>query len=108
MNQNQSLHQILNSGMASSILLMVSAADLKNAIDRVVDETRCAVEEQHRPVYMTREEVMSLLHISNGTFYNFIRAGKLAPVKVGDKKLFIRSEIDEAVRSGRLGKYVHK
>ena len=104
----ESLHQLLNSGMASSTIVMVSAADLKEAIDRLVTETRRAVEEQHQPVYMTREEVMELLKISNGTFYNFIKAGKLNPVMVGDQKRFIRSEIDEAVRTGRLGKYIHK
>lgn len=103
-----SLHQLLNSGMASSTIVMVSAADLKEAIDRIVIETRRAVEEQHRPVYLTREEVMEMLKISNGTFYNFIKAGKLRPVMVGDQKRFIRAEIDEAVSAGRLGKYIHK
>lgn len=103
-----SLHQLLNSGMASNTIVMVSAADLKEAIDRIVIETRRAVEEQHRPVYLTREEVMELLKISNGTFYNFIKAGKLRPVMVGDQKRFIRAEIDEAISAGRLGKYIHK
>lgn len=104
----ESLHQLLNSGMASSTIVMVSAADLKAFTDAVVSETRRAVEEQFRPVYLTREEVMELLHISNGTFYNFLRDGKLRPVMVGDQKRFIRSEIDADVQAGRLAKYVHK
>ena len=103
-----SLHQILNSANAGNTLLLVSASDLKAFTDTVVEETRRAVEEQHRPVYLTREEVMELLKISNGTFYNFIKAGKLRPVMVGDQKRFIRAEIDEAISAGRLGKYIHK
>ena len=103
-----SLHQLINSSAAASTLLLLTASDLKTFTDRVVKETRLAVEEQFRPVYMTRKEVMQLLHISNGTLYNFINEGKLTPVAVGDKKLFIRSEIDDAVRKGRLRKYLHK
>lgn len=104
----ESLCSILNSPQSANTLLVVSAADLKQYSDQLVAETRRAVEEQHQPVYMTREDVMELLHISNGTFYNFVKAGKLNPVMVGDQKRFIRSEIDEAVRAGRLAKYVHK
>jgi len=104
----ESLRSILNSPQSANTLLVVSAADLKQYSDQLVAETRRAVEEQHQPVYMTREDVMELLHISNGTFYNFVKAGKLNPVMVGDQKRFIRSEIDEAVRTGRLGKYIHK
>lgn len=104
----ESLRSILNSSQAANTLLVVSAADLKRYSDELVEATRRAVEEQHQPVYMTREDVMELLHISNGTFYNFVKAGKLNPVMVGDQKRFIRSEIDEAVRTGRLGKYIHK
>ncbi len=102
------LHQLINSRQASSTLLVLSAADLKALTDTLVTETRRAVEEQQRPVYLTREEVMQLLHISNGTLYNFVRAGKLNPVMVGDKKRYIRSEIDEAIRKGQLAKYIHK
>lgn len=103
-----SLHKLLNSGQAENTLLVISAADLKQFTDTVVAETRRAVEEQHQPVYMTRDDVMQLLHISNGTLYNYINSGKLTPVYVGEKKLFIRSEIDEAIKSGRLAKYIHK
>lgn len=102
------LQQILNSPSAASTLLMISAADLKDFTERVVEQTRLAVEEKYQPIYMTREEVMELLHISNGTFYNYLRSGKLAPLMVGEKKLFLRSDIDEAIRSGRLAKYSKK
>jgi len=105
---DNNLHSLLHSGMASSTIVMVSAEDLRKFTERLVAETRRAVEEQHQPVYMTREEVMQLLHISNGTLYNYIRDGRLKPVMVGNQSRFIRSEIDDAVRNGTLGKYIHK
>lgn len=104
----ENLHNIINSQQAGNTLLVITASDLRDLTDRLVTETRRAVEEQHRPVYMTRKEVMELLHISNGTFYNFVRDGKITAVEVGGNKLYIRSEIDEAARQGRLAKYIHK
>lgn len=102
------LHSLLHSGMAANTIVMVSAQDLRECIDRLVQETKRTVEEQYQPVYLTREEVLEMLHISNGTLYNFIKDGRIKPVMVGDQKRYIRSEIDEAVRSGKLRKYIHK
>ena len=104
---NDSLHSLLNSGMASSTILMVSAADFKAFTDRLVEETRLAVEEQYRPVYLTREEVMALLKIKSTTLHNYVKQGKLRPVCVGSQPRFIRKDIDEAITQGRLGKYTH-
>ena len=103
----ENLHALLHSGMAANTIVMVSAQDLRDFTDRVVRETRQAIEDMHRPVYMTREEVMELLHISNGTLYNFIKAGKITPVMVGEQKRFIRADIDDAIAKGQLAKYKH-
>ena len=105
--QGPTLHNICSMPSSEHTLLVVNAADLKQFAMAIALEARMAFEEQTRPVYMTRDEVMALLHISNGTLYNYVNSGKLTPVYVGDKKLFIRSEVDHAVRSGQLRKYSH-
>ena len=102
------LYQLLHSGMAESTIVMVSAQDLRDFTDRIVRETRRAVEDMHRPVYLTRKDVQELLHISSSTLYNYIRKGKITPVMVGNEPRFVRAAIDEAISKGTLGKYIHK
>lgn len=101
------LYSLLRSGMAANTIVMVSAQDLRDFTDRVVRETRQAIEDMHRPIYLTRKEVQDLLHISSGTLYNYIKSGKITPVMVGDQPRFVRAEIDQAISSGQLGKYKH-
>lgn len=43
--------------------------------------------------YLTSEEVMKILNIKQTTLWNYIKAGKLKPYKIGHRNLFKRSEL---------------
>ncbi len=96
---------LLKPAKSQNTIIMMTVEDLQKIIDETNSYTRQVVENATRPVYLTRKEVMEILNISNGTFYNFVRDGKLHPVMVGEKTRFVRSEIDEAVQTGKLAKY---
>ncbi len=103
------LQQLLNSGMASNTIVMVSAADLKAFADRIVADTRRIVEEQYQPRYFDIDDLMKLFKTSRSTIYNWMKKGTLpAPCQLEGKILFGQAEIREAVAHGRVGKYIHK
>ncbi len=103
---NDNISNILHSGQAT--IIMVSADDLRREIDRAIDEAIKASERQRKPNYLTRKQVMELLHISNGTFYNYLKKGKLNPVYIGEEPRFIEDDIHTAMRTGKLSKYSQK
>lgn len=44
--------------------------------------------------YITTEEICALFHVSRRTVYRWKAAGKLHPVKAGQRNLFIREEVE--------------
>ncbi len=97
---------ILHSGQAT--IIMMSADDLRREFDRAVAKAIKDSEQQRKPTYLTRKQVMELLHISNGTFYNYMKKGKLKPVYIGEEPRFIEDDIHAAMRTGKLSKYSQK
>lgn len=103
---------LLNSQDAPNTLIMMSGEQLNKLIEDVTANTRRIVEEQYQPKYYTVEEVMDLFKVSQSTVYNWANSGKLVSYKIGEGKaariFFDQAEVREAVRAGKLGKYIHK
>ena len=106
------IQALLNSQDAPNTLIMMSGEQLNKLIEDVTANTRRIVEEQYQPKYYTVEEVMDLFKVSQSTVYNWANSGKLVSYKIGDGKaariFFEQAEVREAVRAGKLGKYVHR
>ena len=106
------IQAILNSQEAPNTLIMMSREQLSKLIEDVTANTRRIVEEQYQPKYFTVEQMMEMFHVSQSTVYNWANSGKLVSYKIGEGKaariFFDQSEVREAVRAGRLGKYIHK
>ncbi len=99
------LRRVFMSDRRETTVIMISAEDLRYELDRAIEYALHAAEQQRKPTYLTRKQVMELLHISNGTFYSYIKKGKLNPVYIGKEPRFIEADVHEAVRSGKLRKY---
>ena len=57
---------------------------------------------------ITRSEFVKRYHVCPKTVYNWAERGIIPVHKIGSKKvLFKVSEIEEAMKSGLCGKYVH-
>lgn len=106
------IQSLLNSQDAPNTLIMMSGEQLNKLIEDVTANTRRIVEEQYQPKYYTVEEVMDLFKVSQSTVYNWANSGKLVSYKIGEGKaariFFDQAEVREAVRAGKLGKYIHK
>lgn len=100
------LTHIYQSGV--NALLVVSSDDLKQFAESLISSTRRIVEAQYKDVYYTIDELAKLLHVSETSIYNYIRKGKLTPIKMEGRTLFARADVEQAMRNGTLGKYIHK
>lgn len=105
-----SIQTILNSQQAPQTLIMMSGEQLRQLIEDVTANTRRIVEEQYQPKYYTVEDMTELFHCQTSTIYNWISRGKIKAYKMEEngRTYFDQAEVREAMRSGLLGKYVHK
>ena len=61
------------------------------------------IKERDEPEYYTREDLAALLHVSLPTIYEYRKKGVIPdPVKVGDRVLFDKAKVHEAISSGRV------
>ena len=58
-----------------------------------------------RPRYYSRVELAELLHVSLPSLHNYVKDGKLNPLKVNGKTLFDAREVDKLIEAGNLRKY---
>ena len=105
-----SIQALLNSPEAKSTILMVSADMIRKLIEDVTANTRRIVEEQYQPKFFTVEEMTKLFSVSQATIYNWMKSGKIKGYKMeeGGRTYFDQAEVRDAIKSGEIGRYVHR
>lgn len=76
----------------------ITADDLRQI---VADEVRKAMAEKPAPRQYTREQVADMLHVTLATLHNYVRQGRLHPVKVNGRVLFAEEEINNLLSRRR-------
>lgn len=106
------IQSLLNTQSGQQTLIMMSGEQLQKLIDDVRNDTRRIVEEQFQPRFFTAEQLMKLLDVSRSTINKWMTDGKIVGYKMDEGKqgklYFDQAEIRDAIKKGRLGKYVHK
>lgn len=93
---------------SANALIVITAKDLSEFADSLINRTRQIVEAEYKDQYYTVKELAALLHVTQATIYNFSKQGKLSPVKIGSRTVFSRSAVNDAISQGVLGRYNHK
>ena len=79
-------------------MLVISAADLKNAMSEIWDthtaQTAEAISRHRERPTMTREDAAKALNVTLTTLWRWAKTGYLVPVKIGTKVLYRASDID--------------
>lgn len=101
------LQNIIQSSSANALLVM-TAKDLNEFAEKLIAHTRNLVEAQYNVQFYDVEELARLLHVTKTTIYNFSKDGRLTPQKIGRKTVFNRVAVQEAIKAGTLGRYIHK
>lgn len=97
------LNSIIRSEGAESIQLVVSAKDLRDLLDGAMAFAIKTIKERDEPTYYTREELAGILHVSQPTLLEYRKKGLIPePVKVGDRVLFDKVKVREAIESGNV------
>lgn len=97
------LNEIIRSDNAANIQLVVNAKDLRDLLDGAIAFATTKIKQSNEPEYYTRKELAALLHISQPTIYAYRKKGMLPePVKVGDKVLFDKAKVHEAIKRNRI------
>lgn len=104
------LQALLNSPQAGNTIIMVSAEQIRKLIEDVTANTRRIVEEQYQPKFFTVEEMTKLFSVSPATIYNWMKSGKIKGYKMedGGRTYFDQAEVRNAIKSGEIGRYVHR
>lgn len=97
------LNSIIRSEGAESIQLVVSAKDLRDLLDGAMAFAIKTIKERDEPTYYTREQLADILHVSQPTLLEYRKKGLIPePVKVGDRVLFDKAKVREAIESGSV------
>ncbi len=76
----------------------ITADDLRQIVS---EEVRKALAEKPAPRQYTREQVADMCHITLATLHNWVRQGRLHPVKVNGRVLFSEQEITNLLNRRR-------
>ena len=106
------IDRLLQKEDKGSTLFMVSADDLKEFAEVLIERTMKYVESKYEPKYYTKEQLAETLHVSIQTIDNYCKKGLLRPIKKpfpGSKRtariLFDQREVRESMSSSKIGKY---
>lgn len=75
---------------------------IKQAVREVISETLSPNKK-----YLTRKDVAEMCDVTIMTVNNWSTKKILNPQKIGNRVLFDASEVDEAIKSGKILKYQH-
>ncbi len=67
-------------------------------IDTVVAIVKSSIQQHEPEQYLNKKELVEYLKIVNNTFDTYL-AGSIPFVRVGSKKLYIKSEVDKFLKS---------
>lgn len=65
------------------------------------------MEEAKKPRYISRKEVAELLGVTLPSIHNYVNQGLLKPCYIGGKPRFNATEIEQSMREGKIGRYMH-
>lgn len=93
------IREIMRSNSSSQQLFIVSAQDLKNAIDasiqQAIQELKEGVSKSNNDNLVPLKEVAETLNVSRCTLNRWNKDGYLIPIKIGRKVFYRQNDINE-------------
>lgn len=79
--------------------------DIKKLVSEAIREQKSEKKQSNVSEYATRKEVAEKLHISFPTLNRLHRDGILVSNKIGGRVLYLWSDVEKAINSGKSVKY---
>ena len=97
------LNELLYSQNANQIQVVISAKDLRDFADNLIEFATRKIKERDEPEYYSREELATLLHVSQPTLLNYRKKGILPePVTIEGRVLYDKAKVREAIEGGKM------
>ena len=98
------LNALVYSDNAANVQLVISAKDLRDFADNLIDFATKKIKERDEPTYYSREELLEVLHVTDPTLNDYRKRGLIPePIKIaGGKVLYDKAKVLEAIESGQI------
>lgn len=98
------LNALVYSDNAASVQLVISAKDLREFADNLIEFATRKIKERDEPTYYSREELLKVLHVTDPTLNDYRKRGLIPePIKIaGGKVLYDKAKVLEAIESGQI------
>jgi len=87
-----------NPELANSLTISTNPADLKEFAEYCYEIGKSERPEPTPETYLTPKQVATKLHISNVTLWHYDNKGITSPVRIGGKRLYRNSDIEEILQ----------
>lgn len=103
-NKPMDLNSLIYSENAANVQLVISANDLRDFADNLIEFATRKIKERDEPTYYSRDELLEVLHVTDPTLNEYRRKGLIPePIKIaGGKVLYDKAKVLEAIESGQL------
>ncbi len=71
--------------------------EIINELRKVLLEELKNIQPQPEKEYLSRDEVCEMLKVSKPTLHNWAKEGVLIPFKIGNRVLYLKSEIEDSL-----------
>ena len=98
------LNALMYSENAANVQLVISAKDLRDFADSLMEFATKKIKERDEPSYYSREELLEVLHVTDPTLNDYRKRGLIPePIKIaGGKVLYDKAKVQEAIESGQI------
>ena len=98
------LNALMYSENAANVQLVISAKDLREFADNLIEFATKKIKERDEPSYYSREELLEVLHVTDPTLNDYRKRGLIPePIKIaGGKVLYDKAKVQEAIESGQI------
>ena len=99
-NQDAVIHYPAKWGFVESAINESVNKAMENAVKNLLTDGVLKKDNIQSVRYYSRSETAKLLHVNLNTLYNYVKKGKINPVKLGGRVLFSSTEIDNLASVG--------
>ena len=98
------LNSLVYNDQSANVQLVISAKDLREFADNLIEFATMKIKERDEPEYYTREELLEKLHVTDPTLNQYRKRGLIPdPIKIaGGKVLYDKAKVREAIESGKI------
>ena len=96
------LNSLIYSEQASNVQLVVTAKDLREFADNLIEFAKQEIKQREEDPYYTQDQLCKMLHRSVPTLLSYRKKGILPPpIVIGGRVLYNKADVNEAINNNK-------